>query len=228
MTTISKKGSFLKGDFELKAFGERLIISKKTFFYTGFFIALAILFYLTLITINPLIGKKTMPPISFIKSFSFTNQDGKKITEKDVAGKVFVAEYFFTTCKGICPKMNNNMKLVYEHFKNDNNFLILSHTCNPGTDSVAQLKKYADSMGVNTSRWIFLTGRKDSLYTMARISYTIDDPANNLKSIDDDFLHTQFWALVDRNGDVRKIYDGLKGSEVRQLMSDAERLLKER
>ena len=228
MSTVSKKGSFLSGDFVLKAFGNKLVFSRKAFFYTSFFIILAAGFYLALIAFNPSIGKKSVPPVSFVRPFSFLNQDGKKITEKDIAGKVYVAEYFFTTCKGICPKMNNNMRLVYERFKNENDFLILSHTCNPETDSVAQLKKYADSMAVNTQRWIFLTGRKDSLYTMARISYTIDDPANNLKSIDDDFLHTQFWALVDRNGDVRKIYDGLKGTEVRQLIKDAERLLKEK
>ena len=228
MTTISKKGSFLKGDFVLKWFGKKLIISKKTFFYSCFFIVLAIGFYFVLIAFNPAIGKKGILPISYVRPFSFTNQDGEKITEKDVLGKIYVAEYFFTTCKGICPKMNNNMKLVYERFKNDNNFLILSYTSDPETDSVAQMKKYADSLGVNTKQWIFLTGRKDSLYTMARISYTIDDPANNLKNIDDDFLHTQFWALVDRNGDVRKIYDGLKGSEVRQLIKDAARLLKEK
>lgn len=228
MIATSKRGSFLKGDFRLKAFGKELVISKKTFFYTSFFIVLAVVFYLALITINPQIGKKRIPPISFVRPFSFTNQDGEIITEKNVAGKIYVAEYFFTTCKGICPKMNNNMKLVYERFKDDNNFLILSHTCDPETDSAAQLKKYADSMAVNTRQWLFLTGRKDSLYTMARISYTIDDPANNLKNIDDDFLHTQFWALVDGNGDVRKIYDGLKGSEVRQLIKDAERLLKEK
>ena len=123
--------------------------------------------------------------------------------------------------------MNNNMRLVYEKLKDQDDFLILSHTCDPETDSAAQMKKYADSLGVNTRHWIFLTGRKDSLYTMARISYTIDDPANNLKNIDDDFLHTQFWALVDRNGDVRKIYDGLKESEVNELIRDAKRLLKQ-
>jgi protein SCO1/2 len=228
MGTISKKGSFLKGDFELKAFGNKIIVSRKMLFYTSFFIVLAVGFYFVLIAFNPAIGKKTSPPISFVRAFSFWNQDGEKITEKTVAGKVYVAAFFFTTCKGICPKMNNNMRLVYERFKNDNDFLILSHTSDPGTDSAGQLKKYADSMAVNTNRWIFLTGRKDSLYTMARISYTIDDPANNLKSIDDDFLHTQFWALVDRNGDVRKIYDGLKGSEVKQLIRDTERLLKEK
>jgi protein SCO1 len=228
MTSISKKESFLKGDFVLKGFGKKFILSKKTFFYSSFFIVLAVGFYFVLIAFNPGIGKKSSPPISFVRPFSFTNQDGEKITEKNVAGKIYVAEYFFTTCKGICPKMNNNMKLVYERFKNNSDFLILSHTCDPETDSAAQLKKYSDSLSVNTKQWMFLTGRKDSLYTMARISYTIDDPANNLKNIDDDFLHTQFWALVDGNGDVRKIYDGLKGSEVRQLIKDAERLLKEK
>ena len=150
------------------------------------------------------------------------------MTEKDIAGKVYVAEYFFTHCEGICPIMNNNMKLVYEQFKNDSNFLILSHTSDPDRDSVGQMKKYADSMGVNTRQWIFLTGRKDSLYNMARVSYTIDDPANNLKSMEDQFIHSQFWALVDRNGDVRKIYDGLKQSEVNKLISDTRKLLKEK
>lgn len=203
-------------------------MSKKRLLYIGFFTGLMLVFYFVLTLVIPGFGKKKIPPVSFITPFAFVNQDGKIITEKDVAGKVFVAEYFFTTCKGICPVMNNNMKLVYEKFKEENEFLILSHTSDPETDSVTQMKKYADSLGANTKRWIFLTGRKDSLYKMARVSYTIDDPANNLKNIDDDFLHTQFWALVDRNGDVRKIYDGLKGSEVKELISDAEKLLKEK
>ena len=87
------------------------------------------------------------------------------------------------------------------------------------------LKRYADSLGVNTAKWIFLTGRKDSLYTAARVSYTIDDPANNLKNIDDDFLHTQFWALV-KNGEVKKVYDGLKQSEINAMIKEIERTLK--
>ena len=81
-------------------------------------------------------------------------------------------------------------------------------------------------MGVNTAKWIFLTGRKDSLYTTARISYTIDDPANNLKNIDDDFLHTQFWALVNRKGEVKKVYDGLKEKEINAMMKEIEKMLK--
>jgi protein SCO1/2 len=173
----------------------------------------------------PGFGQKRTPPVSYIRPFSFIDQDGNPFTEKNVAGKVYVAEYFFTTCKGICPRMNHNMREVYEAFKDENDFIILSHTSDPDIDVPEVLKRFADSMKVNTSRWIFLTGRKDSLYTTARISYTIDDPANNLKSIEDDFLHTQFWALVDKNGDVKKIYDGLKEAEVKQLIKDIKKLL---
>jgi protein SCO1 len=202
-------------------------MSKKRLFYLGFFVVLAVGFYFALTLLIPDFAKRKVAPISFVKPFSFTNQDGKTVTEKDVAGKVYVAEYFFTTCKTICPVMNNYMKLVYAEFKNEDNFLILSHTCDPKIDTVAQMKKYADSLGVDTRKWMFLTGRKDSLYNTARVSYTIDDPANNLKSIDDQFMHTQFWALVAKNGDVIKIYDGLKESEVRDMMKDAKDLLKE-
>lgn len=200
-------------------------MSRKKWFYIIFFVALVAIFYFTLTNLIPGFGKKRIPPVSYVRPFSFVNQDGKTVSDKDVIGKVYVVEYFFTTCKGICPRMNNNMKTVYEEFKNEKDFLILSHTSDPDIDVPEVLKKYADSMGVNTSRWMFLTGRKDSLYTTARISYTIDDPANNLKSIDDDFLHTQFWALVDRNGDVKKVYDGLKEKEVKQLIRDIKNLL---
>lgn len=202
-------------------------MSKKKIFYISFFVGLSLLFYFILTLIIPDFGKKQSPPISFVMPFAFTSQDNQKITEQDVAGKVYVAEYFFTHCEGICPRMNNNMRLVYEALKNDTNFLILSHTSDPDRDSVAQMKHYADSMKVDTKRWLFLTGRKDSLYNAARVSYTIDDPANNLKKIEDQFIHSQFWALVDKNGDVRKIYDGLKESEVKKLISDARRLLKD-
>ncbi len=203
-------------------------MSKKKIFYISFFVFLALAFYFVLTTINPEMGKKRLPPISYVRPFSFVNQDGKMISNKDVEGKVYVAEFFFTTCPGICPDMNNNMRTVYEKFRDEPDFLILAHTSDPDNDSVSNLKYYADSMKVNTDKWIFLTGRKDSLYHMARVSYTIDDPANNLKSIEDDFLHTQFWALVDKKGNVKKIYDGLKKKEVRALVSDIRKLLKEK
>lgn len=194
---------------------------KKKVFYISFFAVLVVVFYLI---VSKWITRDDT--IAVVQPFSFTNQDGKQVTRDDVAGKVYVAEYFFTHCDGICPTMNNNMRLVYEEFKKDTNFLILSHTCDPDRDSVAQMKYYADSMKVDTKRWIFLTGRKDSLYNTARVSYTIDDPANSLKNIDDQFIHSQFWALVDKNGEVKKIYDGLKESEVNNLIAAARRLLK--
>jgi len=200
-------------------------MSKKGWLYTAFFVSLALVFYAVLVNTIPGFTKRGVAPISFVRPFKFINQDGQPVTQENVKGKVFVAAYFFTTCKGICPRMNYNLKTVYEELKAEPDFLMLSHTCDPETDSVPQLKKYVDSMGVDTHKWIFLTGRKDSLYSMARLSYTIDDPANNVKSIDDDFLHTQFWALIDRNGDVRKIYDGLDDRDVKKLIGDARKLL---
>jgi protein SCO1 len=202
-------------------------MTKKNVFYISFFIVLVIAFYFFLTALIPDFGKKRIPPISYVRPFSFIDQDGKTFTEKDMKGKVCVVEYFFTTCPGICPIMNANMKKVYNKFKNENDFLIVSHTSDPKTDSAARLKSYANRLGVSNSSWVFLTGRKDSLYNMARVSYVIDDPANNLKSIDDQFLHSQNWALVDKESKVRGIYDGLKEEEVNKIIKDVEELLKE-
>jgi len=202
-------------------------MSRKTVFYIIFFLFLLLAFYTVLINVIPGFTKSKLPPISYVQPFAFTNQDGKKFTQRDVEGKVYVANYFFTTCKSICPRMNNEVKKIYEHFKTENDFLILSHTSDPGTDSSSRLKWYADSIGVTTQNWIFLTGRKDSLYRQARLSYRIDDPNNNVQSIDEDFLHTQFLALVNKKGEVVKIYDGLKQAEINELIKEAERLLTE-
>ncbi len=200
-------------------------MSKKGIFYTVFFVLLTLGFYWAASVLIPGYNDRKLEPISKVSAFSFTNQDGRQVTNQDVTGKIYVTEFFFTTCPGICPMMNDNMKLVYEKYKGNPEFLILSHTCDPKTDSTAQLKRYADSLGVNTKQWMFLTGRKDSLYNMARLSYTIDDPANNLNSIEDDFLHSQFWALVDRKGNVLKIYDGLKKREINRLIKDIQKEL---
>jgi protein SCO1/2 len=159
----------------------------------------------------------------------FKNQDGVPVTEKDLLGKVTVVEYFFTTCKGICPKMHVGMKNIYETYKDHPDFVIMAHTSDPETDSVARLKVYADSMKIDTKKWVLLTGRKDSLYKMARNSYLLDDPKNNFEKIEDQFIHTQFFALVDKNGKVRgQIYDGLKTEELEKLKKDIATLLKEK
>jgi protein SCO1/2 len=199
----------------------------KTTGYVVFFVVLVAAFYYFVFkgTDN---WKVKMPILSYVQPFAFTNQDGEIVTEKNFNNKITVVEYFFTTCKGICPKLNTNMKDIYTLYQNEPDFQIISHTCNPGTDSVPVLKHYSDSLQVNTKKWIFLTGRKDSLYQMARGSYLLDDPKNNVEKIEDQFIHTQFFALVDRNGKVRgKIYDGLKQVEVEQLKHDIARLLKD-
>jgi len=202
-------------------------MTKKTGFYLLFFTVLLLSFYYFSFrgTDN---WKVKMPVLSYVQPFQFTNQDGQAFTDKNLLNKITVVEYFFTTCKGICPKLNTNMKQVYEIYKKEPDFQIVSHTCNPGTDSVSVLKHYSDSLKVNTQKWIFLTGRKDSLYQMARGSYLLDDPKNNVEKIEDQFMHTQFFALVDKQGKVRgKIYDGLKVLEVEQLKQDIAKLLKE-
>ncbi len=203
------------------------MITKKRLLYIGFFVVLFVVFYVALTKIIPGYGDVKLPVLSYVKPFSFINQDGKTITEKDVAGKVYVAEYFFTTCKGICPKLNNNMKQLFTDYKNEPGFLILSHTVDPETDSVKRMKIYADSLGANSRTWWFLTGRKDSLYSAARISYLLDDPKNNNTNISQQFIHTQFFALIDKAGRVRKICDGLKKDEIAELKNDINSLLKE-
>jgi len=203
-------------------------MSRKTIFYIVFFAVLVVGFYVTMTFLVPGFGKPRLEPIGRVQPFVFINQDGKKITERDVAGKVFVAEYFFTTCKTWCPIMHGNMKLVYDRYKNENDFLILSHTSDPGTDSVARLKKYSDSLNVNTAKWIFLTGPKDSLYRQARYSYRIDDPNNNPLGNGVDFLHSQFFSLVDKKGVVRSIYEGIQKDDVEKMMKEIDVLLKEK
>lgn len=200
-------------------------MSKKALFYVVFFTVLVLGFYVALSSVIPGFSKKRFPPISSVEPFAFTTQDGKPFTSEDMKGKVAVVNYFFTTCTSVCPRMNNNLKPVYERFKNNAGVLFLSFTSDPARDSAARLKHYADSMGVNTAKWIFLTGRKDSLYKTARYSFKIDDPSNFVTNNEVDFLHTQFIALVNRKSEVVKIYDGLKPSELKAMDDDIKHLL---
>jgi protein SCO1/2 len=202
-------------------------MTKKIWFYSLFFFVLILAFYFMLTKLIPGYGKVVLPQINKVQTFSFLNQNGERITNKDVEGKVYIAEFFFTTCHGICPKLNTNLRPVYEKYKNDSDFKILSHTVDPLTDSVGRLKLYADSMGVKAPEWTFLTGTKDSLYLAARLSYLLDDPKNNVSPIDEQFIHTQFFALVDKSGYVRSIVDGLKKDEIAEMEKEIDELLKE-
>lgn len=201
-------------------------MSKKAASYLVFFALLLGGFYYAMIKYTDFEEVK-LPVLNTVQPFEFLRQDSAMVAKKDVRNRVYLAEYFFTTCKGICPKMNKNMKIIYEQFKSDSNFLIVSHTVNPDTDSLPVLRHYADSLGANVSNWWFLTGSKEKLYKTARESYLLDDPKNSSKNIDEQFLHTQFFTLVDRQGRVRGVYDGIKKEEVDQLMTDIQTLIKE-
>jgi len=203
-------------------------MSKKAIGYIIFFVVLTGAFLIAVFAGTDE-WKSKSPIISYVKPFVFTTQDKTSFTQKNMLGKVCAVNFFFTTCKGVCPIMNHNMNKVYDQFKNQKDFLIISHTCDPETDSAAQLRHYADSMKVDTHKWIFLTGRKDSLYSAARNSYLIDDPNNNVGNINDQFLHSQFVALVDKYGNVRgQVYDALKPDELELMEENIKSLLKEK
>ena len=171
-------------------------------------------------------------PGHHVDSFAFYNQDGRLITNKDVNGKVYVVEYFFSTCKGQCPKMTENMTKVYKAYHGNPDVLILSHTVDPVHDTVPALKAYSRRFDADSKQWMFLTGDKKKLYDMARWSYLIsaqDDTAG--VSVDQDFIHDQHFVLVDRTGHIRGNsdgYDGLRPSSVDTLISDIRVLLDEK
>ncbi len=172
--------------------------------------------------------KKRYKTLSTVEPFRFTNQEGKIITEADIDGKVAVVEFFFTTCKTICPPMNTTMKSIYEIYKNEPDFLILSHTSDPRNDSVPRMKRYADSIGANSKNWWFLTGQKDSLYYAARKSYSLDDQNAVVADPETDFIHTQLFALVNRKGEIKKkVYDSSLPSEVEELKAEIKKALDE-
>ena len=201
-------------------------MSKKAIVYLIFFGLLFAVFYGVMMYTTDF-AKVKLPVLNTVQHFSFLKQDSTMISEQQTQGKVYVVEYFFTSCRGICPKMNKNMKAIYERFKSDSNFIVISHTVNPETDSLPVMRHYADSMGANSKNWWFVTGSKEALYKAARESYMLDDPKNNSKNIDEQFLHTQFFTLVDRIGRVRGVYDGIKKDEVEQLIHDISELIAE-
>ena len=229
-------------------------MGRRILFYSSFFVVLIVAF-LFFVYKDEDLSRSLLPVINAdVENFSFTNQDGKPVTENNVEGKVYVAEYFFTTCKGICPKMNANMRRVFDKYKDEPNFLIISHTCMPETDSVPLLKAYEEKMingkliknedgsykitddsttnhkpQTTNPNWNFVTGDKASLYKMARQSYRIDNnKPDSMQTIADQFIHTQFFALVDNQRRVRGIYDGLNEDEMQKLFKDIKGLLKEK
>ncbi len=164
-----------------------------------------------------------------IGNFSFQNQDNKTITQKEIEGKVFVAEYFFTTCQSICPIMNDQMQRVQKEFKGNSKVKILSFTVDPEVDTVEQMKLYAKKHNVISGQWHFLTGKKEDLYSLARKSFFVLKPAEaqNQGDAGSDFIHTNNFVLVDQQKRIRGYYDGTSQKEVTELITDISRLLEE-
>lgn len=156
-----------------------------------------------------------------ISNFAFLNQLGDTVTKEDVTGKIFVTDYFFTTCGGICPKMTTQLQRVHQEFLQDPNFLILSHTVNPKIDTVEVMYNYAERFQADHKKWWFLTGDKSELYTMARKSYLVvpdkEDP-NFDHGDESDFIHTENFVLIDPDGRIRGMYDGTNEEEVSELI----------
>lgn len=153
-----------------------------------------------------------------IADFSLTNQNGKIITNSDYANKIYIADFFFTTCPSICPIMTDNMVIIQKEIMKDDEVMLLSHSVTPVIDSVAQLKKYALEKGVVDAKWNIVTGDKKQIYDLARKSYMA------VKTDGDggpfDMIHTENFMLIDKERRIRGTYDGTNPEEIKRLLED--------
>jgi protein SCO1 len=159
----------------------------------------------------------TIPP------FSFTNQHGQLVTQKDIESKIHVANFFFTACGSICPSMMNNMKTVRQAFKADDEVVLLSYSVTPWIDSVPRLRNYAAAMQITGANWHLLTGQKGVVYELARKGYFAEEDLGFTKD-STEFLHTEHFLLVDRHQRIRGIYNGTLQLETQQLINDIQTL----
>ena len=158
-----------------------------------------------------------------IADFTLKNQNGKTITQDDYKNKIYVADFFFTSCTTICPIMTNNMVKIQEAFLKNDNVMLLSHSVTPTIDSIAVLRAYADTKGVIDSKWNVTTGDKKHIYALARKSYfaVVEQGDGGLQ----DFIHTTNFVLVDKQQQIRGIYDGINEDEIQRLIKDINTLL---
>ena len=160
-----------------------------------------------------------------IADFSLTNQNGKTVTQKDFKGKIYVADFFFTTCPNICIAMTDNLLKVQEKIKNNHNVMLLSHSVTPKIDSVTQLKKYAIEKGVIDKKWNLVTGDKKEIYELARKSYLAVKEDGDGGPFD--MIHTENFILVDPDRRIRGFYDGTDLEEIQRLLEELEILIQE-
>lgn len=154
-----------------------------------------------------------------ISPFRLINQEGDTITEESVAGKIYVTDFFFTSCPGICPKMTTNMAILQDMFWEDDEVLLLSHSVTPEHDSVPVLKNYAVAQGIETKKWLLLTGDRQQIYKLGRQDYFVEEDLGLEKDLEE-FLHTENFVLIDKNRHIRGIYNGLNKASIQQLISD--------
>lgn len=159
-----------------------------------------------------------------IADFKLINQNGEIITQDNYKDKIYVADFFFTTCQTICPIMTDQMHRIQEEIINDDEVMLLSHSVTPEIDSVAQLKRYAIEKGVNDSKWNLVTGDRKQIYDLARKSYLV---VKNDDSEDYGMVHTENFALIDKDKQIRGIYNGISPTSVDSLLVDIKRLKKE-
>ena len=157
-----------------------------------------------------------------IPAFKMVNQEGDTISEESVDGSIYVADFFFTSCPTICPKMKQQLLRVYEKFEENPKVKILSHSIDPRHDSVSVLKNYADKLGVSAPKWHFMTGEKDSIYSLAK-AYMI--PAAEDPEAPGGYMHSGAFLLIDENRHVRGVYDGTDPESVDKLLRDIQTLL---
>ena len=162
-----------------------------------------------------------------IADFSFQNQDGKTVTNADFDGKIYIANFFFTTCPSICPKMQSNLTAVATAFEHDDNVHIISHTVMPWIDTVGRLKEYADLKNIDSKKWQLVTGSEGVIYDLARKSYFAEEAIGYTKD-STQFLHTEHFLLVDGNRRLRGLYNGTLPLEVQRLIEDIKTLKKEK
>lgn len=160
-----------------------------------------------------------------IPAFSFVNQDKKTVTGNEFRNKIYVADFFFTSCPSICPVMHRNMLKVYDKFKGNDEVKIASHTIDYKYDTPEKLKEYATKLGVEGTQWEFLRGSRDSVYTLAEKSYLV--AVNEDPNAPGGYIHQGWFILVDKQGRLRGAYDGTKEDQVAKLMDDMDVLLTE-
>ena len=161
-----------------------------------------------------------------IADFKLINQNGKTITQNDYKDKIYVADFFFTTCQTICPVMTSHMADIQKEILNDNDVMLLSHSVTPEIDTVAQLKKYAIEKGVNDAKWNLVTGDKKQIYELARKSYlAVKDNGDGGPF---DMIHTENFMLIDKKKQIRGFYDGTNPEDISRLLDDIKILKQEK